>query len=251
MMEAKGKVMLATPTLSGDLWCSYVNAYQQSILVCLINGWEVQTNLMMGNSCISLARAIIAQDFWESDCDQLFCIDADICWDPEAMLCLLGSEHEFTAGLYPCRQPGQKKFTTRGVFDGVGDGWIHTNGVGAGFMCLKRSVFQKMRDAYPELRARDRKRGRWMHMLYDPMIVNKEPLGEDFAFCERWKRIQGMILCPTKYDFAHKGTMVYSGNFDKDYSQEIHSLPQKELGNGSSNYRRDAERRQLDHGQVD
>jgi hypothetical protein len=201
---------------------------------------------MMGNSCISLARAIIAQDFWDSDCDQLFCLDSDICWNPEAFLSLVESKYEFTAGLYPCRQPGQMKFTTRGVFDGVADGWIRTRGIGAGFVCLKRSVLQKMRDAYPELKARDKKRGRWMYLLYDPMIVDFEPLGEDFAFCERWCRIGGAILCPTKYEFAHKGTTIYSGSFENDHSEEM-----KGATNGNGNYRSDAERRQFDPMQVD
>jgi hypothetical protein len=238
--------MLATPTLSGDNWASYLNAYMQSIIYGLTQGWEIQTNLMMQNSLIPMARAIIAEDFWESDCDQLFCIDSDICWNPEAFYCLLESRHEFTAGLYPCRQPGLKKYTTRGVFETDEEGWIETNGVGAGFMCLKRSVFKKMRDAYPEMRARDRKRGRWMYMLYDPMIVNFEPLGEDFAFCERWRRIQGKIRCPTKFEFAHKATTIVSGSFEQDYTEEI-----KGDLNGDGNGSFHAERRQLDDGQVD
>jgi hypothetical protein len=221
-MNAKGKVMLATPTLDGNVWASYLNAYMQSIFAAIASGWEVQTNLMMGNSCISLARAIIAQDFWDSDCDQLMCIDSDLCWEPRAFITLIESPHEISSCLYPCRQPGQKKFTTRGVFDGVGEEMIHTRGVGAGFMCIKRSALQKMRDAYPELKCRDKKRGRWMYTLYDPMVVNSEPLGEDFSFCERWCRLQERIYAYKDFDFAHYGTTIYEGNFEKDYSEEIH-----------------------------
>ena len=96
-----------------------------------------------------------------------------------------------------------------------------TKGCQAGFLRISRKALAKMRDAYPELLARDKKRGRWMYMLFDPMIVDKEPLGEDFAFCERWTRLGEKIFVEPDIDFGHFGFMTFTGNLAKEKSEEI------------------------------
>ena len=39
-------------------------------------------------------------------------------------------------------------------------------------------------------------------MLWDPLIVNGEPLGEDFSFCYRWTQIGGKIYVDPNIDMG-------------------------------------------------
>jgi hypothetical protein len=218
MKNHKGQVMIATPSHSGMVWFDYVNSYVHSIIQAANAGWSTQINGMSGNSLISLARAICAQDFWDSDCDCLFFIDSDLRWDPAAFVRMLDNPNDVVCGIYPCRSPGQKKFPSRGLWNGTA---MTTRGCQSGFLRIKRTVLEKMREAYPELRARDKKRGRWMYMLFDPLIVYDEPLGEDFAFCERWCLLGEQIYVDPDIDFGHFGFMTFEGNLSKEKSEEI------------------------------
>jgi hypothetical protein len=202
-------VMIGTPSLDGKVWFDYLNSYVHSIVLAANAGWSVQTNCMTGNSLINYARAIIGQDFMESDCDSLFFIDADLRWEAKAFVRILESEEDVICGVYPCRAPGKKKFPSRGLFNGH-PSLMETRGAPGGFIRVTRKAMRKMQKAYPELKASYR--GRTIHMLWEPMLVEGEPLGEDFAFCERWHQIGGKVMIDPDINFGHFGTFVYEGN---------------------------------------
>lgn len=207
--------MICTPSHSGNVWFDYMNSYVHSIIQAANKGWATQINGMSGNSLITFARAICAQDFWDSECDSLFFIDSDLRWPPEAFVRLLEAKEDVICGIYPTRNRLKKKFPNRGLFNGH-DYLMETRGSQAGFLRITRNALSKMREAYPELRARDKVRGRWMYMLFDPMIVDFEPLGEDFAFCERWCRLGGTVWVDPDIDFGHFGFDVFEGNLAKE-----------------------------------
>ena len=101
----RGKqVMVGTPSMTGDVWLDYHNSYVHSIVAAASAGWSVQTNGMSQNSLINYARAIIGQDFMESDCDCLFSIDSDLSWDPKGFLRILEAPVDFIGGAYPVKQ---------------------------------------------------------------------------------------------------------------------------------------------------
>lgn len=213
MKGNKGQVMIGTPSLDGKVWLDYMNSYVHSIVKAANHGYSTQINGMTGNSLINYARAIIAQDFMESECDQLVFIDSDIRWDPDGFVRLIESPHDVICGVYPCRSPGQRKFPTRGLFNGH-PYLLETRGCQGGFVKITRAALEKMQAAYPELKARYRSRS--IYMLWDTMIMDEEPLGEDYSFCERWIRTGGKVYIDPDIDFGHFGTAVYEGNLAKD-----------------------------------
>ncbi len=211
-MIEKGKVMIGTPAIDGKVWLNYMNSYVHSMVRAANAGWAIQTNGMSGCSLINYARAVIGQDFMDSDCDVLFFIDADLGWDPAGFVRMILDPHEFITGMYPAKSE-DLKFHSRGWMNGHSY-MRETNRAPGGFLKITRSVMEKMHKAYPELKAHFR--GRDIHMLWDTMILKGEPLGEDFSFGERWVQIGGQIWIDPDIDFEHLGGRIFTGNLAKD-----------------------------------
>jgi hypothetical protein len=204
--------------MDGTVWINWVNSYVHTIILLANNGYSTQLQAMTGNALIQYARAMLAQMFYdETDCCDLLFVDSDISWDPEGALRLIQSPHDVIAGVYPAKVEGTPIFQTRGVRNGY-TSLIETDGVPGGFLKISRRAIKKMRAAYPELKAIYREKE--VHMLFDPMIVDTLPLGEDYAFCERWIRLGGKVFVDPDINFEHHGRKVFTGNMLKD--QLIH-----------------------------
>jgi hypothetical protein len=107
--------------------------------------------------------------------------------------------------------------------------------IGTGFMMVKREVFDKFKDAYPEFSYRPDHVGqanfdgqRYIHAYFDTVIdrkrtvmmdgVSKEVggsdryLSEDYMFCQWWRHLGGKIwLCPWMKTH-HIGTYAFTGD---------------------------------------
>jgi hypothetical protein len=211
-------VMTATPTLSGDVWCEFHTSYLQSVVLAAKAGWAVHPNYMMGNSLIPFARCLMGQDFMDSECECLFFLDSDLAWDPEAFVRLLEIPLDVVAGAYPLKKDGETEFHIKLTEDvPKPDGrklLVDTKAAGGGFIKITRTAIEKMQAAYPELKAMHK--GRGVYMLWDTLTVDGIPMGEDYAFCERWRKIGGTIYVDPDIDFRHYGHKAWEGNFLRD-----------------------------------
>lgn len=218
----KPDVFICTPTHSGDVCCSYAMALLETVALLGANGYSTQPFFVMNNAIISFARAIGLKHFMDSGAEHLLFIDSDLYWDPKGALALIQSPHEFVAGVYPAKTPDHAKvFQTRNVRETATQNYIETDGVPGGFMRIKRSAVQKMIDAYPELtkfyRA-DKQTGERikLHYLFENILMEDMPLGEDYAFCERWRKLGGKIFIYPGIEFAHYGRGEWRGNMIED-----------------------------------
>lgn len=90
---------------------------------------------------------------------------------------------------------------------------------GTGFMMIKRDVFGKWAQAYPQYRYKPDHVGqqnfdgtRYIHAFFDTEIKNERYLSEDYMFCQRWRDIGGKVfLCPWMKT-KHLGTFAFQGN---------------------------------------
>lgn len=91
------------------------------------------------------------------------------------------------------------------------NGLCEVNGVGFGFVLLRRDCLEMMRPHAP---------------VYDSGILKKEARGffqptkdgakslsEDFSFCHRWRQVGGKVLAYTNADIQHIGTFNYGVPF--------------------------------------
>jgi hypothetical protein len=112
------------------------------------HGIDIQVSSICGCSVVTRARNMIADEFIRSDCDSLMFIDADMTFEPEAVLRLMAwnQTKPIVAGAYEARKAGKVY-----ILSLEGDesniymdpmGLVKAHRVATGFMMIQRAVFE-------------------------------------------------------------------------------------------------------------
>jgi len=128
---------------------------------------------------------------------------------------------------YPMRLPNEDNFQ-------IENGCIEVSHSPTGCMLIKRSVIEKMIEKYPEMRISQPTiiNGKpvekpFLYNFFDTMFnpVDHTYMGEDFAFCKRWKDIGGKCHAIIDQLITHVGEHQYSGRF----ADELIKLPENDI----------------------
>jgi len=244
---SKYAIMVATPVHSD---CSI--HYAQSLLElqkwCFKNKVKIGFQIMKCSLVTSGRNMCVSEFLKKKEFTHLLFIDSDIAFNGGAAGRLLRADKDVISIPYPLKDMGWAK-----ALDRIKEGKIKTvedlknksfyrypfkvadpnsiqikNGVievthsPTGFMMIKRSVFDKMIKAYPHMMINqdqvvNGKNERLSHMwnffdtLFDP--EKHTYLGEDFAFCKRWKDIGGKCHAWISDYITHVGEHQYTGRF--------------------------------------
>ena len=193
------------------------------------------------DSLITRVRNSIVAEFLSDDrATHLLFIDADIGFAPELPWKYLEADKDVVCGIYPVKNLDVDKLRTiRGdVLPRVAQaaslhyavklkpggrpepvtGLLPVVYGATGFMMIRREVFTRLAEAYPEL-------GYDYAYTNDDQINNvaffetaidpatRDYLPEDYAFCKRWTDIGGEIYADIHSVFTHVGNYEYTGNF--------------------------------------
>jgi hypothetical protein len=101
------------------------------------------------------------------------------------------------------------------------DGFMEVREAPTGFMCIKRQVFDRLIEAYPDMRyVPDWPKGTYpeggVHYRFFDVMVDPESrryLSEDYGFCRIWEAIGGKIFVDANSDLSHQGERLYTGDF--------------------------------------
>ena len=218
-------------------------------------GMKVQT---IGNeSLITRARNTIVSMFLD-DQDyigtHLLFIDADIGFGPINVDRLIRADKDIVCGIYPRKcihwdqvikavkdNPNiteeQVSYKALGYNLNFEDpkniklqgGLVEVMEAATGMMLIKRDVFKKMKDAYPNKKYRSDQiinGGRWKSdNCYDFFGVGKLPwdkderyLSEDYYFSRLWSKIGGKIYADVASPLTHQGNMHFKGHVGTIFS---------------------------------
>lgn len=250
------KLFVATPMYGGQAHGMYVKACLD--LQGLLNkyGVEVRFSFLFNESLITRARNYLVDEFLRSDCTHMLFIDSDVHYNPQDVIALLALDKDVIGGPYPKKainwnnvahaartHPDMNPHELENV---VGDYVfnvvkgtqqfsvnepLEVLEIGTGYMMIKREVFKRMEEAYPQLRYRPDHVGqanfdgsRYIHAYFDTIIDTVDSatgggsdryLSEDYMFCQLWRKIGGTIfLCPWMRT-QHIGTYPFTGNMPK------------------------------------
>ena len=171
----------------------------------------------------------------------LFWIDSDIGFTPQAVCRLLLADRDVVAGVYPMKsmhwpKEGLPEGTTREQFEvrygeypfnemgkmsqyADADGFAEVAEAPTGFMCIKRQVFYKMMQRYPELNyvpdgPKPHPQAHLHWLFFDCMVDpdSRRYLSEDFAFCRRWRDMGGKVYVDLNSKLQHAGQHLYRGD---------------------------------------
>lgn len=253
----KNKLFVATPMYGGACHGMYVKSCLDLQAMCAQYGIEVRFSFIFNESLITRARNYLVDEFLRSGFSHLLFIDSDINYDPRDVIALMALDKDVVGGPYPKKSikwtsvieavkrnvaartnnPELKEITSQElekvagdyVFNAVaGTGQFNVGEplevleLGTGYMMIKREVFAKFEEAYPELRYKPDHVGqanfdgtRYIHAYFDTVIdhgVSDRYLSEDYMFCQWWRKIGGKIwLCPWMKTH-HIGTYAFHGD---------------------------------------
>ena len=204
---AKGqKVLLATPSYDKPA-AAYTFAIAKSRQALQEAGIQSAYLLLQGNCHVDDSRNSIVRDFLESDCTELVFLDADVDWEPKALVQLCQRELDIVGGVYPYRREGGENMPVR-MMPGATlvDGLIEVEGLPTGFMKIKRHVLEKMAAVAPK----------YFDKIYETALVFDRPTpgedktrwGGDVDFCNRFRSMGGRIYADADLRLGHTATVV-------------------------------------------
>jgi hypothetical protein len=246
--------LIMTPSHDGTFFFTYVASVIQLMADAPHHGLPINFMFQAGDSLVTRARNhLVALFLSEPQWTHLMWIDADIGFSPEAFYRLLLSNHDIAAGIYPLKREDwppegvpagtteadfRQMYTRYTVNSGqasdphVGlaidaDGFMAVREAPTGFMLIKRHVFERMRDAYPDLKYTPDMIGsidprhyyRFFDVAVDPESLRY--LSEDYTFCRRWEQMGGTIYVDANSNLAHQGGKIFRGDFGASLKRDV------------------------------
>jgi len=230
---------VATPAYDGRVLTDYAVSLAESCQVATALGIRVTAAVMGNGAFIDLARNNFVKMFLETDATHLFFIDADLSWEARAFVGLLQTDYDVCCGVYPRRQkdpsyPVHWVPHTEGGLSVVNGGWIKCDRVPTGFLCIRRSVIEKMVEKAPKIKTQygDNNWQEIPRLFYTYINDEGKFVGEDFAWTKDYVEQTGeYVYAWPDFDFIHGG---YSGNFHTFLNDAITKEEAEEAAKTSS-----------------
>ena len=171
------KIFIGTPCYGGMITANYFKSCIQLVSLAASKKIELQFGTIGNESLITRARNTLVQLFMDGDYTHLLFIDADLAFNPEAVLRMLEFDKDVVTGIYPRKTIDWTKVKTKlrdnpdmsedellasslqynlNVYDPkkilFQKGFIEVMDGPTGFMLIKRDVFVRMAKVYPELK---------------------------------------------------------------------------------------------------
>jgi len=248
-IEKKYGVMIATPCYGGQLTEGYLHGILSTVHKAQQRGIQIHLNTMGNESLITRARNTLVSQFLDMDKKEpekfthLLFIDSDIGFRGENVIKLIESGHDIACGIYPrksidwksvpkfIKETGEENLQAKSLGYNlnfanpldikVKNGFTEVLDAATGFMLIKKEVFYKMKDAYPNLKYtsdqiinNERFSSDNCFAFFDCIIDEKSNryLSEDYAFCRLWQKIGGKIFADVVSPLTHYGTYPFAGN---------------------------------------
>ena len=241
--SASVNLCIATPCFGGQISVVYAaSLFKLQSALRAYGNFNLKILFKDGDALITRARAsLIAQFLEDPRATHLLFIDADIGFEPEQVLRLIGCGADMCAAIYPIKcmdwdrirstiaadRSNPSAAALRYVFE-VDDpnavteraGFVKVRYAGTGFLMIRRAAIEQMCAAYPQLKFRrdhslDGAAGSDNRFaLFECMIDQATGiyLSEDFSFCKRWTDMGGEIWADLTSRLDHVGPATFHGD---------------------------------------
>jgi hypothetical protein len=211
------KVSIAIPAYTGQVHIGTFRSIFTDVLDLYDRGDHVFVMDECGNALLADARALMVAKFLDSDGTDLIFVDNDVVWEAGTLLKLVDAPVDFVAAIYPQRNDpinysvswDQSKQQLIPSEHGLLEVW----GVPLGCARVSRVMLEKMIEVYSDTEFYCEKApGQKAHALFGDYRLGRYKLGEDFAFCARWRNIGGQVWISPECNMGHVGFKTFRGN---------------------------------------
>ena len=248
-------VHYCTPCYGGQITEPFFRSWSKAHMTFTKYGIPYSVTTSANESLVSRARChMVAYMMANPKATHLMFIDADINFDCIDILHMVQHDKDIIVGAYPKKDLDWREFE-RKVLQGkqrsveelkslgskyalnfdwivneetnereidVKDGLIKLKDAATGFMLIKREVFLKMMDAYPDLYFHNdlelpENEAKYTYLFFDAMHEKetKRYLSEDYAFCRRWQALGGEVWLDPLIKLDHIGHFTFPGEISK------------------------------------
>jgi hypothetical protein len=243
------KLFVATPMYGGQCYGAYTDSMMKLTAEVVKRGQTFRYFPLFNESHIDRGRNICADEFLQTDCTHLMFIDADIQFLAGDVFALIELDRDICCGFYPkkyIKWENVRKAVERGfgkkdpkelaafacdmVFTPAFNednkrsreitDLVELHEGGSGFMLIKREVFIKLRDLFPELTCFKGGGDPGQITCFFDALIDPDPgayrhfLSEDYAFC-RLVRHAGMSIWLAPWiRLMHHGYYQFAGSVE-------------------------------------
>jgi hypothetical protein len=226
-------VTIATPTYSGSLRIEFVESMQRLQRACDRLGVRLQW-LRVTGMLVHHARDLLTAQFLQGRGDVLCFIDDDEGFPVRAVFdvvrlaqrldvvaCAVPSKsidwaavhraaaripEQHAAALLPMMASGERMVATMRDGDGIPlDEPFEVAQAGTGFLAIHRRAFDRIAADAPAADVYEVMPGYRMPTMFHPFIVDSRAIGEDLAFCRRWRQVGGKLWAIAAHNLEHVG----------------------------------------------
>jgi len=237
-------LFVSTPCYGGVCLAAYAESVLRLQRLCATKGIQMMLDTTENESLVHRARNLaVARFYQKTEATHFLFIDADIHFDPDSVVRLIKSGHDVSVACYPkkvvmwdqvennilskdetpkdpARVASSLVMNFKYGNTPIKDGFAEVLDGPTGFMLIKRDVFTKMHERYPELLCNNDHQNRDLDQYYavfDCMIdpESRRYLSEDYAFCRRWQQMGGQIFADVMTTLGHVGNLRFFGSLEE------------------------------------
>jgi len=238
------KVIIATPFYELKGFSPYISSLVHTCRLLTQMGIDYRFMELSGDSYVHRARNTMCDTFLKDpDATDLFFIDSDMSWNPEAFIKMCLLPHPIIGGTYPVKNlwdawtsiPKQHiegdAVHLKGINLNDGTALIEADVLAGGFLRIKRQVLELYKEKYPDL---------WYHepssnpsmpdykftAFFAAQSEEHRFYGEDHMFSKRMRELGVSMFIYPNIDIIHWGYKPFPGNYDK-FLKQRHEAMQK------------------------
>jgi len=231
------KLFIATPAFGHQVTTNYANSLLKFVstphpTLAVSSAIHMQS----GMALVTQARNNCVAYFLNSECTHFLFIDADIGFEPEAIYRLIEKDVPLCLTPYPVKGYGKDyqlqfivHFPDKDNVRIQKDGFTEITAGPTGFMMIKREVFEKLAEKYPERKTVNKQlvgnkvetmeKG-WYTFFETAQDPENGYLGEDISFCRLWTNIGGKIYADTQTPLTHFGSHAFHGSLNMMFAKQ-------------------------------
>jgi hypothetical protein len=257
VVQNRPHVILLTPCYGSVCFVNYVGCLLQTISVFNNFNIPIRVEFCRNDSLVSRARNnLIAKAMCDAAATHFMFIDNDITWNPVDLLRLLIADKPLVGGVYPIKHYNfnnlvgsnnvvgnwlehKKQTDLKHIPDDeyiqnrllryninyisnvleVKNNLTQVKHLATGFMLIKRTVIEKMSQAFPSTKYTDDvgflhgDENRYAYALFDCGVEEGHYYSEDWLFCSRWSKMGGEVWIDVNVNLTHTGIEDYKGSF--------------------------------------
>lgn len=217
-------VLIGTPCVDGKVDAWYVNSLADTIRVAMANNVYIKPIFLVNEDSLPMARNELFKIAYENNFNQLIFINADIGWDPLALMEIIYADKAVIGLPYPTRNEAYENYSVEIENPGKltqdeKTGYIKVFQHGAGFLKMDRVVIEALWNSNTFLEYK----GKQLKCICEYQNANLVFNSDEVALCNKIKNLGFDIWTQPKFTCIRTGTKVYSGS----YQNNIDALKQQ------------------------